>query len=555
MLALAAAPLLLLLAAAPAATSLTNTGAVHDLAAFQGKVVACTEGGLDVFSSAGKHLRTLHREDGLPSHFCRALRVTNGRLFAATDAGVAELDGALKVISVLPLEWAALPPFEGDAGALRAWAKQLSSGPRYTAFSQAFAGTADGRVIRLSDQRVWSVPGPVRLLDERPSGLRIGTAEGRFLLTPAGLTVEPRFGVGPFAFAGRGQDLQVLTANGARFRWSGEPLDEDAPSGPTTWLNAFGKEWAGTDHGVFTLEKTGWVRRTPTNQLCGNHVTALARFQGRLVVGTFDSGVCWQDATGRWTAFRAPALPSDHVTGIASDGRRLYVATEYGVGVWNGRRWTQLGKGGRNPLRFEKLTVLAASELEPGAIALADGRGVSFVRDGKFERRVPLPTTWASHPSVAAVSGPFAWYGSEDRGLARFDGSDWTHFHDGRDLTDNWITAIDADAAGRVVAGTCQDGFNYFDGSRWTRVRHTPALATGDVTAVALTPGGALIGTLLGAARFDVVTGEVSLLPPLADPRTSAIRIESDRVWFGTEGGLSSLPASRVEAPAATARR
>lgn len=557
MFALAFTPLLVMLAATPVSVpdSVTNTATVHDLAAFQGKVIACTEGGLDVFSAQGRHLRTLHREDGLPSHFCRALRAVGARLYAATDEGVAELDVRLKVRAVLPMQWAALPPFTGSDAALRAWAKRLPAGPRYTAFSQGFAGTADGRVIRLADQRTWSVPGPVRLLDERGEGLRIGTAEGRFLLTRTGLAVAPRVGLAPFEYSGHGHELMVLTANGERFRWNEEPLEDKAPRRPSSWLIAYGRAWAGTDHGVFTLETTGWVRRTPGHQLCGNHVTAVARFQGRLVVGTFDAGVCWQDAAGRWTSFHAPALPSDHVTALAAEGQRLYVATEYGLGVWDGRRWTQLGKGGRNPLRFERLTVLAASELDSKALAFADGRGVSFVHDGRFDHRLPLPTTWANHPSVASASGRFVWYGSEDRGLARFDGSRWTHFHDGRDLTDNWITAIDADAGGRVIAGTCQDGFNYFDGARWTRVRSDPAIRTGDVTAVALTPEGALVGTLLGAARFDAASEEVTRLPAMADPRISAIWIEPGRVWFGTEGGLSSLPAEAVEAPAATARR
>jgi hypothetical protein len=557
MFALAVSPLLVALAAAPVSVpaSVTNTEAVHDLAAFQGKVVACTEGGLDVFSANGKHLRTLHREDGVPSHFCRALRVEGSRLFAATDEGVAEIDARWKVRAVLPFQWAALPEFDGSDATLRAWAKRLPQGPRYTAFSKGFAGTADGRVIRLADQRVWSVPGPVRLLDERGDGLRIGTAEGRFLLTPAGLAVEPRVGLAPFAYSGHGQELEVLTANGERFRWSEEPLEDKAPRRPSSWLTAYGKTWAGTAHGAFTLEPAGWVQRTLGHQLCGNHVTALARFQGRLVVGTFDAGVCWQDASGRWTSFHVPALPSDHVTALAAEGRRLYVATEYGLGVWDGRRWTQLGKGGRNPLGFEKLTVLAASAPGSKALAFADGRGVSFLQDGRFDHRLPLPASWANHPSVASASGRYVWYGSEDRGLARFDGSSWTHFHDGRDLTDNWITAIDADAAGRVIAGTCQEGFNYFDGTRWTRVRNAPALATQDVTAVALTPEGAVIGTLLGAARFNAASGEVTRLPTMADPRISAIWSEPGRVWFGTEGGLSSLPSEAVGVPAATARR
>ena len=59
------------------------------------------------------------------------------------------------------------------------------------------------------------------------------------------------------------------------------------------------------------------------------------------------------------------------------------------------------------------------------------------------------------------------------------------------------------------------------------------------VTAVALTGGGAWVGTLAGAARFDSATGSVTPVGVLADPRVYAIHETKTGVWFGTEGGIS----------------
>jgi hypothetical protein len=53
-------------------------------------------------------------------------------------------------------------------------------------------------------------------------------------------------------------------------------------------------------------------------------------------------------------------------------------------------------------------------------------------------------------------------------------------------------------------------------------------------------PGGALLGTLLGAAHYDAA-GTVRPLPRLADPRIYAILVDGDSTLFGTEGGLSWL--------------
>ncbi len=53
--------------------------------------------------------------------------------------------------------------------------------------------------------------------------------------------------------------------------------------------------------------------------------------------------------------------------------------------------------------------------------------------------------------------------------------------------------------------------------------------------------GGALLGTLLGAAHYDAASGTVHPLPKLADPRVYTVRVEGDEALFGTEGGLSRV--------------
>ncbi|RKH82027.1 hypothetical protein D7Y21_29145 [Corallococcus sp. AB045] len=545
------------------AATVTNTETVHDLEPFGGHVVACTEGGLELFTPAGRPVRVLTVEDGLPSHYCRALESTGDRLFVATDEGLVSLDARFQVTPVLDVRWQALPPAE-DASTpdyvnrLESLASVLTPGATYTAFSPRFAGTAEGRLFELGTQRAWSLPGPVRFISDTHDGVDVGTTEGAFSISASGrLSALRDVPTGPLSFTVTEQGVRIVGSHGEVHAWETESVPLQAVSVPkgATVLNS---EWAGTrTSGVFKLGPKGWRRVTSTGQLCGNHITALARHQGRLVVGTFDRGACWQREDGKWQTVRAPSLPSDQVLGISSDGPNLYVATTYGLGFHDGKTWTQIAYGSRNPVALGKLSVLNVSQMDDG-VALVDGRGVSLITPGtsplSLVKRLPLPKEWSKHPSVGEASGRFLWMGSEDRGLLRWDGAKWQRFHDGRDLTDNWITALSTDAQGRAIAGTCQDGFSYFDGAKWTRVRAAPGLPSSAIVSAALVPGGALVGTLLGASYFDAATGETRALPKLADPRVYAVLPDGDSALFGTEGGLSSTTWKAVSAPALSQR-
>ncbi|MFZ5441169.1 MAG: hypothetical protein ACOZQL_14260 [Myxococcota bacterium] len=492
--------------------SITNTEAVHGLAPLGERVVACTEGGLDVFAASGAWLRTLHVEDGLPAHGCWAVRAVGGEVFVATERGLAVLSPSLTIERLSRVAWHAVPPGRTRAEVLAhlaALERQLPEGVTWTAFSERFAGSADGRVFRVADGSVVrAVPGAVLSLVEDGEVLHIDAGEGRFVLRE-----------------GRLEEL----------RRDGVPAEAALERAGVRWLGTRGD-------GVHREGR----RVTPRGQLCGNHVTALARAGAMLVVGTFDRGVCWTEG-GRWVRAHKPALPSDEVTAVAIDGRQLFVATTAGLAHFDGRAWTQFAFGGRNPLGLERLSVLGLQRTAEG-LWVMDGRGASLVstdakQGPRLRSRVRTPEGWAAHPSLSRRAGSALWFASEDRGLIRFDGADWTRFHDGRELTDNWVTALAVEPA-RAVVGSCTNGFTWFDGARWTRV--TTGLPSLMVTAVALTPRGALVGTLGGVAHFDAETGAVTALTePVADERTSALSWSEGELLIGTEAGLTRLRAAR----------
>ncbi|MFP2925454.1 hypothetical protein ACLESO_09575 [Pyxidicoccus sp. 3LG] len=169
----------------------TQGGAVLGLESFAGHLVACTEEGLEVLTTDGQPFRVLGAEDGLPGTACLALEVAGERLFAATDAGVVSLDAAFQVEPVLDVSWHALPDAEDASTAeyverLDLLARVLPSDATYTVLTSRHAGTADGRVLELGTDRVWSVAGPVRFIAEEPHGVQVAAGDGAFFIDARG---------------------------------------------------------------------------------------------------------------------------------------------------------------------------------------------------------------------------------------------------------------------------------------------------------------------------------------------------------------------------------
>ena len=180
------------LAAALALSSpATQEGAVYEVAPFAGHLVACTTEGLEVLGSSGQPVRVVGAEEGLPGTSCLALEVAGERLFVATDAGIVSLGSDFQVEPVLDVSWHALPDAEDASTAeyverLDLLAKVLPEDATYTVLTSRYAGTADGRVLELGTERAWTVAGPVRLIDEDPSGVLVAAGEGAFLIDTQG---------------------------------------------------------------------------------------------------------------------------------------------------------------------------------------------------------------------------------------------------------------------------------------------------------------------------------------------------------------------------------
>jgi ligand-binding sensor domain-containing protein len=268
-------------------------------------------------------------------------------------------------------------------------------------------------------------------------------------------------------------------------------------------------------------------RLTSDDQICSNHVVALANFAGKTWFASFDEGVCSFDGV-HFARTELPPMAND----LLAAGDALYAATTRGLFVTrDGRRWRQV----------------------PGL----DGRGVvDLASDGRFLWAVTPASLWrlplrpgrgqargwwqpvGSHSLQAVdVRAGVVWVATEDRGVLRFAGGRFQVLDRAAGLPSSWSIDVAGTADGGAYLGTLRDGLVRVepdgqsapvegDYGRWSlHVR-----AAGETV---------WLGTQSGAAALDTRTGAILPLVDLPHPSVHALFPAPDGLWVATEGGLA----------------
>jgi len=271
-------------------------------------------------------------------------------------------------------------------------------------------------------------------------------------------------------------------------------------------------------------------------------ITSLAGDPANLWVGTIDRGVLHWHA-GQLDSFGTnEGLPDPQVLCIVTDGDRAFAGTPVGIAEFDG----------------DKL----ARSLAPGIFARAllvhgDTLIIGTLEQGVL--RVPLRTR-AARPYVREQETPAARiehifqmggsvYAVAHDGLYSLgtDGNSWQRIlqPDSALLADGHISALAADAAGRLWVGYFDKGLDVIDSGQ-TRATHIENDAVFCVNRIALDPRGrrTAVATANGLVMFDAAGRERQTLTRqegLIANHVTDVELQDDRMLIATSAGITII--------------
>jgi len=298
----------------------------------------------------------------------------------------------------------------------------------------------------------------------------------------------------------------------------------------TVAVDATGKVWFGHSQGIDQLDH----QNTPhdlsddlwyafTTELPGLDVRDIAWVGGDHMWVATDGGVGVYDGTG-WTAYRTPDLVSNNVQTIFPDSHsgQVWVGTANGASVFDQETgtwtsYTTANTGG--DLVDDNIQAIHVDSWR--RVWFATSQGVS-IKDGD-----EWSTFTAANSGLVAndVTGLLVdgwgliWLGTHEHGVSVFDSSDWDSFaFADHGLPSNYITDITFGADDSVWVATTDRGFGVLRGATWTtysRASTEDQLASDKVRTIAIDEDSkAWVGTLSFISGGAWTGGGISVLDP-----------------------------------------
>ena len=520
-------------------TSYTHTAPVNDLALSNGLVWAATEGGLVVWDGTGAAVR-FAAEHGLAGNRVTSVAIgADGAIWAATHGGLSRYDGAawrtFTTADGLPDDAVADVVVDRTGSVWVATSAGLAryDGETWRAYNGRglFAALPEGEAYALavdSANRLWvaTAGGLSWLENDRWTTLTV--ADG----LPDSLIY--RLAVGPGDVIWAATDLGLGRVDGAT-------VDAFPPGVALAEQSNFDKIKGlavAADGAVYlAYAPDGTIERFDPLSGDSEIIAAGPRpanwaWSGALLID--ESGALWAGvgdtvrwlAGGQWSVLSGPSdLPSNIVTGMAHDGRALWLASTMGVARFDGR-WQSFGLADGLPTPDTRALAVAPD----GTLWAAFDtplRGVArYGPDGWQTITCPTAAPTSAQVNGAAQTDGALWFATAT-GVSRTDGATWQTFDQRDGLPADAVT--DVVAHGETVWAATAYGIARYD-DRWQIVSDAAA------TELAVAPGGALWATNgREVFRVDAAATRATLPLPTA---VRGLAATNDAVWLATPDGV-----------------
>jgi ligand-binding sensor domain-containing protein len=319
----------------------------------------------------------------------------------------------------------------------------------------------------------------------------------------------------------------------------------------------------GTRDGAYVVNAGGTQRVDPPGP-CGNFVTGITRYNGDLVIGTFDHGACRLHG-GVWESIGTPSPMVNDVLAVPGgkgQGETLWMATAEGVVELRPdgtstvigevpdntpRHAPGLNSNGANSLMWDGAKLWIADVLGPTSVATDNAGAASW-------NRYRWSVSGHSYQTVASCGGA-VFAGSEDDGLA-VQGlklgapngrSDWRHVNALDELPEDWIMATICAGKRAAWVGTYRHGVGRLDAHGWTAI---PGLESAWVQSLAADGDTLWVGTADGVYRVSGAHGDASQarVGRVTADDAWTLYVEPGVLWVGTRTGLRGYATESAQA-------
>jgi ligand-binding sensor domain-containing protein len=257
-------------------------------------------------------------------------------------------------------------------------------------------------------------------------------------------------------------------------RLAGERFEPVNFAAPNTPLQVFDlaidpntrQLWAVTSVGIYQYDGAVFTLFA-SPEVWGNVLPASIAFDldGRLWVGTQGNGVVYFE-DGSWTFGAASPRNTGWVYKIRLDPvGNVWFATSEGLWKYAGD-WELFGEDVLPSKDTRAMVVFPGAGLwfgtQDGLVKFSDDAWTPLVIKNTLQANLIQALGQTSNGQV--------WAGTQNRGVARFDGRNWQHYTQAEGLPGQNIPALAVQPNDTVWVGTTSAGTAFFDGTRWQTV-------------------------------------------------------------------------------------